>query len=137
MRGLTFCAVATIMLAVAVPASACMPTSIQFGLGSARLDAESRSAIDDAVNEFRARRGARFQLTAQTDGIGSASANMRLARRRGQAVKAALIRRGIPASAIDVIAEGEGRRRGAAPENRLVWLVVVDAREQASQGCSG
>ncbi|HEV2816021.1 MAG TPA: OmpA family protein [Allosphingosinicella sp.] len=131
MRGLTFCAIAATMLVAAGPAGACAPPSIRFGLGSARIDAMGRQAIDEVVNEYRARRGGRVQLRATTDGLGPAAANLRLARRRGEAVKAALVRRGVPASAIDIIAEGEGRRRGAIPEDRLVWLVVVDG------GCSG
>jgi outer membrane protein OmpA-like peptidoglycan-associated protein len=127
MRRLAFCTVATIMVVTAMPSSACMPSPIQFGLGSARLDARARRAIDEVVHEFRTQRGARLRLTAQTDGVGPADANMQLARRRGEAVKTALVRRGIPASAIDVIAEGEGGRRGSLPGQRIVWPVVVAA----------
>ena len=46
----------------------------------------------------------RVRLHAYTGGIGPVDANLRLARRRGEVVKAALVRRGIPADAIDIIA---------------------------------
>jgi outer membrane protein OmpA-like peptidoglycan-associated protein len=124
------------MLMAAAPAGACMPPVIQFGLGSARLDADARWAVDDTVREFRARRGTRVRLRATTDGVGAADANLRLARRRGEAVKAALVRRGVPASAIDIFAEGEARARGGAvAEDRLVWLTVDQAPGRDATTC--
>lgn len=140
MHRLTFCTLATIMLMTAAPAGACAPPSIEFGQGSARIDARrSRWAIDDVVSEFRVRRRVRVELSAQTGGGDTVAVSARLARRRGQAVKAALVRRGIPARAIDVFVEGE--RQDAASTARLVWMQVVaaPARNVAGRGggCSG
>ena len=131
MRRIAISGAAILALITGAPTAACVPPSIQFGLGSARIDAEERAGIEEVVRDFRARPGTRVELRAQTDGIGSAAANLRLARRRGEAVKAALVRRGVPARAIHIIAEGEGPSRGPAPHRRLVWMEVVDG------GCSG
>ena len=128
------------ILAIAAPADACVPPSIQFRLGSARIDAPQMWAIDDIVISFRARRDVRVVVTAYTDALGPADANLRLARRRGEAVKAALVRRGVPDDAIDVIAHGERHAQGGtAAELRSVWLEVVpnSARPRQDQGCGG
>jgi len=123
------------MLLTAAPSVACMPGNFTFALGSARLRAQERWVVDDIVNEFRARRGARVRLTATTDGIGPADANLRLARRRGEAVKAALVRRGVPARAIEIVAQGEGSRQGSDPGRRQVWPEVVDAPRHEVATC--
>jgi outer membrane protein OmpA-like peptidoglycan-associated protein len=127
MRGLAPCILASAMLLAAAPSSACMPGNFTFDLGSARLRADDSWVINDVVSDFRVRRGVRVRLTATTDGLGPADANMRLAHRRGEAVKAAFVRRGIPARMIDIVVEGAGARRGADPEARQVWPEVVDA----------
>ena len=77
-------------------------------------------------------------LTAGADRVGPADYNMRLAGRRGEAVKAALVRRGIPASVIGVEALGESllfspTADGVPDEfNRIVWMELA-----ATSGCSG
>ena len=132
------CIAAVVILAPAAPADACMPPSIQFRLGSARIDTPQMWAIDDIVISFRARRDVRVVVTAYTDALGPADANLRLARRRGEAVKAALVRRGIPAGAIDVVAHGERHAQGGtAAHLRSVWLRVVpnSAPPRQDQGC--
>jgi len=129
MRRLIFCTVSTIMLMLAAPAGACIPPNIQFESGSIRIDPDNQWAIDDTVSDYRARRGVRVRLTAQT-GIGRAERSMQLARRRAQAVKAALVRRGIPAGRIDLAFE-----RGSGQP--AVWLDVVAAAADRGGGCSG
>ena len=131
---LASCFAAVAILATAAPAGACVPPNIFFGLGSARIERAHRWAIDDIVSSFRARRNVRVAISAHTDAIGPAEANMRLARRRGEAVKAALVRRGIPADAIDVVAHGERHARGGdSPELRIVWMEVVPDTTRAAQ----
>jgi hypothetical protein len=117
-------AAATMMMS-SVPSFACMPGGFHFQIGSARLDPRERFVIDDIVGEFRSRRNVRVRLTATTDGIGSVVANRRLAWRRGEAVKTALVRRGIPARMIDIVTETSPP--GADPERRQVYPEVVDA----------
>jgi hypothetical protein len=87
----------------APPARACMPDAVHFELGSIRLNTEDRRAIAELATAFqRMPRGSRLWLTASTDGTGSPDANVRLARRRGEAVRAAFVRLGIPAEAIQI-----------------------------------
>jgi len=127
MRRLVFCGLASIMLLHAAPSTACMPGNFSFALGSARLNPQERWVIDDILSAFRGRRGIGIRLTATTDGLGSANANMRLARRRGEAVKDALIRHGIPARTIDVVVEEGGSKGGADPNARQVSWELIDA----------
>jgi outer membrane protein OmpA-like peptidoglycan-associated protein len=95
---------------VAAPAHACMPDVVLFPTGSTHLDEEELRAISQLATIFRHMpRGTIVRLTANMDGIGSTDANIRLARRRSEAVKAAFVRRGIPANAIDINAPFAGR----------------------------
>ena len=134
MRGLIVSIAAILSLMIVTPAAACEPGRFYFNSGSARLDPREQWVIDDIVSEFRgARRGARLRLMAGADGVGPMAANLRLARRRGEAAMAALVRRGIPASAIDIIVQGAGSRRAADREARTVWYEIIGARA----GCQG
>ena len=65
--------------------------------------------LDYAAQWLRESRAVAVSIEASTDRVGSASSNLRLSRRRGEAVKAALVRRGIPAEQITVKALGETR----------------------------
>ena len=88
---------------------------------------------------FRGQRNVRIRLIASTDAAGSADANLRLARRRGEAVKAALVRRGVPAGAIDIDARGEAGRFALSlnsernEDHRVVEVQMV----AAPAGCWG
>ncbi len=87
----------------ATPASACLPPMAYFERGSAALNAASRDEIDRVVYGFRqAPRGSRVALDAVGDTAGSAAVNRRMARRRADVVRAALVRRGVPDGAIDI-----------------------------------
>jgi outer membrane protein OmpA-like peptidoglycan-associated protein len=130
MRALiTFTAV-SLMLLVGTPSFACLPDGFSFALGSARLNPREHGLIERVVREFRAQPGRRVRLIASTDAIGPADANLRLSRRRGEAVKAALVRHGIPARAIDIVAEGAGGRRDVDPYARGVAYDFVDEPHQ-------
>ncbi len=123
------CAAALLVLMSPAPALACMPPMIDFDAGSARLDADANAELDRVASRFRADQGLILRLTAQTDPSGSAEANMRLARRRGEAVKAALMRRGVPASALLIEARGEWDPliTGPAEGQRVVVIDTVAA----------
>lgn len=116
-----------ILFAVSTPSKACMPHMVYFQFGTARLNAEALSGLDYALDEFRRQPGARLRLIARTDGIGTADANKRLARRRGEAVRAALVRRGIPARAIEIDARGEAELApgGSDSDDRVVIIDVI------------
>ncbi|MBV9882442.1 MAG: OmpA family protein [Sphingomonadaceae bacterium] len=122
---------APVLLLSATPGLGCMPGEFNFATGSARLNPRDHWVIADILRQFRARPGVVVELTAATDGIGPADANLRLARRRGEAVKAALVRRGIPARVIRIVAEGAGGRRGADPYMRVVSYALIEAAAPA------
>jgi OmpA family len=128
------CLLAIPLFLVATPASACAPLPpFYFETGSSRLDAESRRLAGIWADEFRrAQRGARIRLTAGTDGVGSAGVNGRLARRRGETVRAALIRHGDPSGAIDIQTRlASTRVAGSSLRTVEVELVATPA------GCQG
>ncbi len=115
-------------LLAAAPAQACMPDVVLFSTGSARLDEEDFRLISVLAGEFRQMpRGTIVRLTANMDGIGSANANIHLARRRSEAVRAAFLRRGIPASALDIVAP----TTGAGSFNGNARYVQIDLAERS------
>ena len=69
-------------------------------------------------------------LTGHTDRSGSEQYNMALSLRRAEAVKANMIRQGIPANAIVVIGKGESQPLVPTadgvrePQNRRVEIVI-------------
>lgn len=85
------------------PASACLPPMVFFTRGSATLDADGRGEVDRVADGFRrAPPGSRVELEAVGDSAGSATVNRRMARRRADAVRVALVRRGVPDGRIDI-----------------------------------
>jgi outer membrane protein OmpA-like peptidoglycan-associated protein len=132
----TIAALAALALAwPSTPAAACTPPGASFASGSIRLNGESLAEIDRIVASWRRAPSQRIVLAAISDRAGSAASNMRLSRRRGEEVKAALMRRGIPASVIDlqVLGETSHTANGVAHAfYRRVWIELV-----ATPGCLG
>jgi OmpA-OmpF porin, OOP family len=94
---------------IATEAMASAPPSIWFEPGSARLRVRDHFAFDQAELEARAIGAEAFCIVASADRMGSRSYNLRLSRRRAEAVKQELVRRGFRANAIVVRARGEDR----------------------------
>ena len=101
-----------------------------FDWDSTRLSDASMNVIQQAADAFKTKQGARITATGHTDTSGSEAYNMALSLRRANAVKDALVREGVPATAITVIGRGEqgllvptgdGVRE---PQNRRVEIVV-------------
>lgn len=118
-----------VLLMASAPAAACMPPAASFGPGSYRLNAGALEEIDRIAASWRRRPSQRIVLTAGADRVGPASYNMLLSRRRGEAVKGALVRRGIPASVISVQATGETSLTADGVEEgfyRSVWMELVE-----------
>jgi outer membrane protein OmpA-like peptidoglycan-associated protein len=124
---------APINLALAPTAApACMPLSVEFAYGSARLDAAGRESVTYALEEFQSLGDARVRLVAQTDG---SAGNARMSLRRAQAIRAALVRRGVPARAIAIETPGpEGTRISGQGYARLVVILVDPVRPPATTG---
>jgi outer membrane protein OmpA-like peptidoglycan-associated protein len=123
------------VMAVAPPPPAPAPMAAKsfivfFDFDRSNITAQAQATINDAVAAAKAGNSTRITLTGHTDRSGSEQYNQALSVRRGEAVKAAMIRGGIPANAIVVIGRGEsaplvptadGVRE---PQNRRVEIVL-------------
>jgi OOP family OmpA-OmpF porin len=91
------------------PALADSPPMVGFASGSARLTPRDEAVLDAAIPWLRAAGAESVYIDGYADRAGSARANLRLSRRRAEAVRASLIRRGFPADRIEIRAFGETR----------------------------
>jgi outer membrane protein OmpA-like peptidoglycan-associated protein len=112
---------------------------VTFETGSAHLTPLTRQILDQYVGLLRASKfPSLVELTGSTDRVGSKSANLRLSRRRAEAVKAYLAANNFPRYRITVNGTGEDRALVdtddgvAEPQNRYVYLFEhLDPREDA------
>ena len=114
------------------PAAAVAPPSymVFFDWDRSNLSAQALNTIKQAAAAFKSKGNARITATGHTDTSGPEAYNMALSLRRANAVKDALVREGVPATAITVIGRGEqgllvqtgdGVRE---PQNRRVEIVI-------------
>lgn len=107
---------------------------IEFGSSSAVIDASSASLLDEVVEAVRACPGI-LRIEGHTDSTGVDLTNQLLSQTRAEAVRNALIARGVPPSRL--VAEGLGAARPIAtnqtPEgraqNRRIEIRVIRASE--------
>ena len=101
-----------------------------FDWDRSNLSAQALATIQQAADAFKAKGSARITATGHTDTSGPENYNMALSLRRANAVKDALVRDGVPATAIAVVGRGEqgllvptpdGVRE---PQNRRVEIVL-------------
>ena len=101
-----------------------------FDWDRSNLSAQALQTIKQAAAAFKAKGNARITATGHTDTSGPENYNMALSLRRANAVKDALVREGVPATAIAVVGRGEqgllvptadGVRE---PQNRRVEIVL-------------
>ena len=115
--------------APASPPIRCDPFLLFFESGSALLRPRDLPTID-RIASVSDQAKERLQVTGHADAAGPAAYNLRLSRRRAEAVKAALVARGVPASRIAVDAVGETlpllATQGDAPaaQNRRVSVCL-------------
>jgi outer membrane protein OmpA-like peptidoglycan-associated protein len=98
-------------------ASATGPPLLFFDTGSAHLGPTAAATLDYAAEWLRGAHAELISIEASADRVGSAAANRRLARRRGETVKAALVRRGFRADQIIIKAFGESRPLIETPDD--------------------
>ena len=114
------------------PAPMVAPPSFMvfFDWDRSNLSAQALNTIKQAAAAFKSKGNARITATGHTDTSGPEAYNMALSLRRANAVKDALVREGVPATAITVIGRGEagllvqtadGVRE---PQNRRVEIVI-------------
>lgn len=81
------------------------PYIVFFPWGEMGFDEDGAMIVDDAASSYSD--GLAITLTGHSDRSGPAAVNRRISQRRAQAVRDALIARGVPADAITIEAEGE------------------------------
>jgi iron complex outermembrane receptor protein len=100
-----------------------------FDFNKSALTGQAISIVDTAANNAKNPGVTRIDVTGHTDTVGSDAYNLRLSRRRAEAVAAELEKQGIPASEIAIYAKGkkdllvptaDGVRE---PQNRRVQIV--------------
>jgi outer membrane protein OmpA-like peptidoglycan-associated protein len=101
-----------------------------FDWDRSNLSTQALATIQQAANAFRTKGNARITATGHADRSGPENYNMALSLRRANAVKDALVRDGVPATAISVVGKGEtqplvptadGVRE---PQNRRVEIIL-------------
>jgi hypothetical protein len=100
-----------------------------FDWDKSALSAQAMSTIKQAADTFKSTGTARITATGHTDTSGTPQYNMALSLRRAEAVKGALVKEGIPATAIAVVGRGEANLLVPTPDgvrepqNRRVEIV--------------
>jgi len=115
---------------VAPPPVAANSYMVFFDWDRSNLSAQALATIKTAASAFKTKGNARITATGHTDKSGPEAYNMALSLRRANTVKDALVREGVPATAITVVGKGEsdplvqtadGVRE---PQNRRVVIVI-------------
>jgi OmpA-OmpF porin, OOP family len=76
---------------------------VYFDFDSATITSQGAQTIQQAASAIKGQQAARITVTGHTDLTGSEQYNQRLSQRRANAVKAALMRLGVPADSIAVV----------------------------------
>jgi len=101
-----------------------------FDFDKSNITAEAQKTINDAAATAKSGNAAQVTLTGHTDRSGSEQYNLALSLRRAEAVKAAMIKQGVPASLIVVVGKGESQPLVPTadgvrePQNRRVEIVI-------------
>ena len=113
------------------PAVAAAPSfMVFFDWDRSNLSAQALNTIKQAAKQFKTRGNARITATGHADKSGPENYNMALSLRRANAVKDALVREGVPATAISVVGRGESQPLVQTadgvrePQNRRVEIVI-------------
>jgi len=105
--------------------------TIRFGESSARLDRASNKVLDEVAQALSPCVGSIIAITGHTDSNGDKEANLALSRARADAVRWALIGRGIPADGLRATGVGSAvpvaRLDPADPANRRIEFSVIEA----------
>jgi opacity protein-like surface antigen len=110
------------------------PTTVSFMVffdwDRSNLSAQALNTIRQAAAAYKTKGNARITATGHTDKSGPENYNMALSLRRANAVKDALVREGVPATAISVVGRGEAQPLVQTadgvrePQNRRVEIVI-------------
>jgi OOP family OmpA-OmpF porin len=113
------------------PAAPSAPSfMVFFDWDRSNLSAQALATVKQAADTYKTRGSARITATGHTDKSGPEAYNMALSLRRANVVKDALVRDGVPATAISVIGRGESQPLVQTadgvrePQNRRVEIVL-------------
>jgi len=101
-----------------------------FDWDRSNLSQQALNTIKQAADAYRTKGSARITATGHTDKSGPEAYNMALSLRRANTVKDALVRDGVPATAIAVVGRGESQPLVQTadgvrePQNRRVEIVI-------------
>jgi outer membrane protein OmpA-like peptidoglycan-associated protein len=104
--------------------------SVFFDFDKSEITADAQRVLVEAANSAKSGAYTRVTATGHTDTMGTPRYNMALSIRRANAVRDALVREGIPSSAIVVIGRGETQLlvptpdQTREPRNRRVEIVI-------------
>ena len=105
--------------------------SVRFTEASARIEPESDSVLDEVAQALQPCVGAIIAITGHTDGNGNPAANLALSQARAEAVRWALIGRGIPGDGLRAQGRGSQERLEGLdpldPANRRIECSVIEA----------
>jgi outer membrane protein OmpA-like peptidoglycan-associated protein len=112
------------------PPAAAPSFMVFFDWDRSNLSAQALNTIKQAADAFKTKGSARITATGHADRSGPENYNMALSLRRANAVKDALVRNGVPATAISVVGKGESQPLVPTadgvrePQNRRVEIVI-------------
>lgn len=123
---------ASVTVASSATSLATMRELVHFAYDKSDLTAETREALDDKVNVFRANPAMRILIVGHTDDRGTGDYNLALGTRRAEAVRDYLLAQGVASSRIELETRGEtqplaaGNSEGAMAQNRRdAFLILV------------
>ncbi|HYU89538.1 MAG TPA: OmpA family protein [Gemmatimonadales bacterium] len=123
---------ASVTVASSAASLATMRELVHFAYDKSELTAQSREALDDKVNVFRANPAMRILIVGHTDDRGTGAYNLALGTRRAEVVRDYLVAQGVASSRIELETRGEtqpmasGNSEGAMAQNRRdAFLILV------------
>jgi outer membrane protein OmpA-like peptidoglycan-associated protein len=112
---------------------------VLFDSGQATLKPGAASTIDRLAAFLSRAPDRSVAIEGHTDGVGAESYNLSLSENRANAVKAALVAKGIPADRVITVGKGEGQpvasndNAAGRQQNRRVEIIVSNPTEVASR----
>lgn len=104
--------------------------TIRFEESSSRIDMSSRDLVNEVADALRPCLGSIIAITGHTDASGEEPGNLALSRERADAVRDALIRRGIPADGLRTQGVGSAQPVEGLdpldPANRRIEFTVIE-----------
>lgn len=112
------------------------PFIVFFDSSSSDISPAAAAVLDNVAAAYRSSGSTQLILAGNSDSLGRAEQNMRVAQRRAESVKAYLVGRGLPEAAMTITANGEAnplvetKDNVREPQNRNVQIFFGPAPAQ-------